>query len=71
MFIIAEVKFGTMGEYFRTVEKLKPNFPLLSGDFFPYNDAGGDYWVGYFTSRPFLKRNERILQVTIDYNKYK
>jgi hypothetical protein len=51
-----------MGEYFEAVDKFNMEFPTLVGDFFPYNDAGGDYWTGYFTSRPFLKRRERILQ---------
>ena len=51
-----------MSEYFDELEKYRDKFPRVSGDFFPYSD-GGDYWTGYYTSRPFLKRRERVLQV--------
>ena len=54
-----------MGEYFKAVDQLKPDYPTLIGDFFPYNDAGSDYWTGYFTSRPFLKKRERMLQARV------
>lgn len=29
-------------------------------DFFPYADNAHDFWTGYFSSRPALKRYERI-----------
>ncbi|KAG9337365.1 hypothetical protein JZ751_028785 [Albula glossodonta] len=43
-------------------------YPLLllstpsvkTDDFFPYADDAHDFWTGYFTSRPALKRYERI-----------
>ncbi len=41
-------------------------------DFFPYGSRPHEYWTGYFTSRPALKRYERhtnnILQVTKQLN---
>uniref|UniRef100_A0AAY5JWD1 Lysosomal alpha-mannosidase n=1 Tax=Esox lucius TaxID=8010 RepID=A0AAY5JWD1_ESOLU len=37
-----------------------PYFPMRIDDFFPYADAAHDFWTGYFTSRPALKRYERI-----------
>ena len=33
---------------------------LKNDDFFPYADDAHDFWTGYFTSRPALKRYERI-----------
>ena len=51
-----------MSEYFDEIEKYRDKFPRVSGDFFPYSE-GRDYWIGYYTSRPFLKRRERVLQV--------
>lgn len=29
-------------------------------DFFPYSDGPHQFWTGYFTSRPALKRYERL-----------
>lgn len=29
-------------------------------DFFPYADGPHQFWTGYFTSRPALKRYERL-----------
>lgn len=43
--------------------QLQPSFlsrSLKTDDFFPYADNAHDFWTGYFTSRPALKRYERI-----------
>ncbi|KAJ6251723.1 alpha-mannosidase [Anaeramoeba flamelloides] len=53
------IQFSTLREYFSDLYSRELEFPVSSEnfDFFPYNSAlGDDYWTGYFTSWPFLKR---------------
>jgi alpha-mannosidase II len=61
-----EVKFGTLSEYFQLVKKRNKEKPVkvktFSGDFFTYADEMDHYWSGYFTSRPFTKRLDRLVE---------
>ncbi len=61
-----EVKFGTLGEYFELVKERNAKMGIqprtFSGDFFTYADEMDHYWSGYFTSRPFTKRLDRVVE---------
>lgn len=66
-----KVRFGTLKDYFKLTQQEElerkysgkdADFPVLSGDFFPYSDRNHEYWTGYYTTRPFDKRFQREVQ---------
>lgn len=67
---LLQAQFGTLTDYFNAVYKANgvdqgsrpPDYPVLSGDFFAYADREDHYWTGYFTSRPFYKSLDRVIE---------
>uniref|UniRef100_A0A3P9MSJ1 Alpha-mannosidase n=2 Tax=Poecilia reticulata TaxID=8081 RepID=A0A3P9MSJ1_POERE len=54
------VLYSTPSCYLQELHKTNLTWPLKTDDFFPYADSAHSFWTGYFTSRPALKRYERI-----------
>uniref|UniRef100_A0AAR2JS97 Alpha-mannosidase n=1 Tax=Pygocentrus nattereri TaxID=42514 RepID=A0AAR2JS97_PYGNA len=54
------VLYSTPSCYLQELNLANQTWPLKSDDFFPYADGPHDFWTGYFTSRPALKRYERL-----------
>ncbi|KAG7218977.1 hypothetical protein INR49_019375, partial [Caranx melampygus] len=54
------VLYSTPSCYLQELHRANLTWPLKTDDFFPYADSAHDFWTGYFTSRPALKRYERI-----------
>ncbi|CAG2111338.1 unnamed protein product, partial [Medioppia subpectinata] len=54
------VFYSTPTCYLAAVHQSNNIFTTKSDDFFPYAGDNNTYWTGYFTSRPALKRYERV-----------
>ncbi|CAJ1052920.1 lysosomal alpha-mannosidase [Xyrichtys novacula] len=52
--------YSTPSCYLQELHRSNLSWPLKTDDFFPYADDAHDFWTGYFTSRPALKRYERV-----------
>ncbi|KAL1005722.1 hypothetical protein UPYG_G00063150 [Umbra pygmaea] len=54
------VLYSTPSCYLQEIHRANLTWTVKEDDFFPYADAAHDLWTGYFTSRPALKRYERL-----------
>ncbi|WAQ94860.1 MA2A1-like protein [Mya arenaria] len=64
------IAFGSMKKFFDDLKANKENadlrYPNITEDFMPFKvDSVPSYWSGYFTTRPFLKRLGREVQVYV------
>ncbi|XP_052760009.1 alpha-mannosidase 2-like [Mya arenaria] len=63
------ITFGTLQKFFDDMKTNKANtnlhYPIITGDFMPLKVKSSPfYWSGSFTTRPFLKRLGREIQMT-------
>uniref|UniRef100_A0A667WBF3 Alpha-mannosidase n=1 Tax=Myripristis murdjan TaxID=586833 RepID=A0A667WBF3_9TELE len=54
------VLYSTPSCYLQELHRANLTWSLKTDDFFPYADNAHNFWTGYFTSRPALKRYERL-----------
>ncbi|XP_061626669.1 lysosomal alpha-mannosidase isoform X1 [Phyllopteryx taeniolatus] len=54
------VLYSTPSCYLQELHRANLSWVLKTDDFFPYADDAHDFWTGYFSSRPALKRYERL-----------
>ncbi|XP_049732984.1 lysosomal alpha-mannosidase isoform X1 [Elephas maximus indicus] len=54
------VLYSTPACYLRELNKANLTWSVKQDDFFPYADGPHQFWTGYFSSRPALKRYERL-----------
>ncbi|KAM6307824.1 LOW QUALITY PROTEIN: lysosomal alpha-mannosidase, partial [Podargus strigoides] len=52
--------YSTPSCYLWALHGANLSWPLKTDDFFPYSDGRHQFWTGYFSSRPALKRYERL-----------
>lgn len=52
--------YSTPSCYLKSLYDAGITWPTKSDDFFPYASDPHAYWTGYFTSRPTIKRMERV-----------
>ena len=65
----ADVRWGTLTDYFNAVHQRISRFDSLVGDFFVYSDVFSEgvpaYWSGYFSTRPYMKKLSRELEASL------
>nr|XP_015204430.1 PREDICTED: lysosomal alpha-mannosidase [Lepisosteus oculatus] len=54
------VLYSTPSCYLQELHRANLSWSVKRDDFFPYADGAYNFWTGYFTSRPALKRYERL-----------
>ncbi|XP_075400920.1 lysosomal alpha-mannosidase-like [Tenrec ecaudatus] len=54
------VLYSTPACYLQELNKANLTWSVKEDDFFPYADGPKSFWTGYFSSRPALKRYERL-----------
>nr|XP_056703983.1 lysosomal alpha-mannosidase [Euleptes europaea] len=57
---LVHVLYSTPSCYLWELNKANLSWSVKYDDFFPYADGPHHFWTGYFTSRPALKRYERL-----------
>lgn len=59
-----KLRYSTPSDYFKALKKVTDleniEWPVKYDDSFPISQEKGDYWTGYYSSRPNLKRAIRV-----------
>ena len=57
--------YSTPSQYIDAVKKENIKWPTKYDDGFPYSDAAGDFWSGFYSTRPSKKKQVRDLQANL------
>lgn len=61
--------YSTPSCYIKAINEASVNLTIKTDDFFPFASDVHEYWTGYFTSRPSLKKFERLSQNILQVSK--
>lgn len=59
--LYSNIKYSRLSDYLLDFEAQAKKLSEFEGDFFVYDEANGDNWSGYFTSKPLLKNKIKRL----------
>lgn len=52
--------YSTPSAFVDAINKEKVTWPIYTDDFFPYFEERYEFWTGYYTSRPGIKKQAKV-----------